>query len=247
MNDPTDLLDAVADATDRFLDAVQAHADLTAPSLLPDWSVAHVVAHVALNAEGFVRAADDRREGRLGVMYPGGVEGRARDIDDLAAHPRETLVARLTAANEAFLAAWRDAVPEGPCCTAVGLPEFSSSTVPLRRLREVEVHGADTGLGALDPDHWSEAYVGADLPTQWPSVALRTTEPVMVVDEHANTWSTGDGSTRDGPGAGSTGDAATVRVARRELLAWILDRGTVRGLPPLAPWGDQSRWHRSSP
>lgn len=54
------------------------------PSRLDGWSVAHVVAHLALNAEAFVRCAADLRVGRIGIMYPQGVEGRENEINSLA-------------------------------------------------------------------------------------------------------------------------------------------------------------------
>lgn len=84
-------------------------------------------------------------------MYPDGVAGRTADIEALAARSATEIVDRLAAAAAAFDAAWRDPVPDGPCCTAEGLPEFPASTVLLRRLREVEVHGFDTGLDELAP------------------------------------------------------------------------------------------------
>lgn len=208
-------------------------ADLARPSRLPGWTVGHVVAHVALNAEAFVRVAADRRTGRLGVMYPHGVAGRTADIEALAGCPAPVVVDRLDAASTAFAAAWRDPVPDGSCCTTEGLPEFAASTVLLRRLREVEVHSVDTGLEVLTIDGWSDAYVDVDLPNQWPTVALRTTAPVAVVDERGTQWSMASPSTRP-----------TLTVSRRRLLGWLLDRAFVPGLPALAPWGDQSRWGR---
>lgn len=205
-------------------------AALRVPSLLPGWSIAHVIAHVALNAEAFGRVADELRAGRSGFMYPGGMAGRTADIDALASAPATEILARLRAGDERFLETWADPAPSGTCATADGLPTFPADTVILRRLREVEVHGLDTGLPQLDTSTWSSAYVDADLPTQWETVVRRTEQPVTIVDELGVAWSAG------------SGDAVTARLTRREILAWVLDRGVVVGLPTLVAWGDLSRW-----
>ena len=103
----------------------------------------------------------------------------------------------------------------------------------MRRLREVEVHGTDTGLDALAPASWSDAYVDAELSQQWATVARRTTDAVGIIDELGARWT-----------ANASGDRF-VELDRRTLLAWVLDRATPpapRGLPQLLSWGDPSSW-----
>ena len=227
----------IAAASERLL-AVLATVDadrFAEPSRLPDWTVGNVVAHIALNAEAFVRVADDRRNDRVGVMYPHGVEGRNADIAALGDTTVAAIIERLRLAVDTFGAAWSSPVPEGPTCTAVGFPEFDSSEVPLRRLREVEVHGLDTGLSGLSFDTWSEHFVMTDLPTQWANIGRRTGGPINVVDEDGNIWALGIANTEPFP------------VQRRELLAWVLDRHAIDSLPTLIPWGEQSRWSTIPP
>jgi maleylpyruvate isomerase len=205
-------------------------ADLRVPSRLPGWSIAHVVAHVALNAEAFGRAADQLRAGRLGIMYPGGMAGRTADIEQLASAEHSAIGARLHDTGEHFLDTWQDPAPSGACATAEGFPPFPAETVILRRLREVEVHGLDTGLAQLDASTWSTAFVDADLPIQWETVVRRTDQAITILDELDHSWSVGSGAAPAGP------------MARHDILAWVLDRGVVPGLPTLVSWGDASRW-----
>ena len=58
----------VADANERFLDAIEGLTDdqVLRPSLLPGWTVGHVLTHVARNADSHVRRAEaaSRRDGR---------------------------------------------------------------------------------------------------------------------------------------------------------------------------------------
>ena len=214
------------------LDALE-EGQWSRPSGLPGWTVAHVVAHLALNAEAFCRVASDCRESRLGVMYPGGPDARAADIERLAGSSPAELIDRLTSAVGGFTDAYTP-MPAGEFAGAPDAPVADVAEVPLRRLREVEVHGADTGLGELAMATWSDAYVDADLPVQWDTLARRTRQSLRVVDEYGKRWSIGD-------------PVSEIRVDRRPLLAWALDRWPGPAvpdvaLPDLVPWGDQSRW-----
>ena len=66
------------DATARLLAALEVLRDLdvTRPSLLPDWTVGHVLTHLARNADSFVRIlAQQAKTGRCPstqVVPPGG-------------------------------------------------------------------------------------------------------------------------------------------------------------------------------
>jgi maleylpyruvate isomerase len=226
----------VNDASER-LEQVLHQLDNSAvrrPSLLPDWTVGHVLAHIALNAEAFVRCADDLLAGRPGVMYPGGVESRSTDIDRLSHAGASTLADRVAEANARFAESWRRPPPVGACSTAPNSQGFSSATIIDRRLREIEVHGTDTGLPSLAPDQWSDAFVLANLAPQWATVARRVAEPVNLLDDQGGCWQVRVGTDATEP----------IERTRRQILAWILDRRRDHQLPTLQPWGDQSRWGR---
>ncbi len=67
-------------ASDRLLATVDALSDdqLRAPSVLPDWSRGHVVAHLVLNAEGLAGALTGLAAGEPTPIY---ASGEARDAD----------------------------------------------------------------------------------------------------------------------------------------------------------------------
>jgi len=135
------------------------------PSLLPDWSVGHVLAHLARNADSVVRRLAGAMRGEVADQYVGGSDGRAAEIERDAHRPARELVndvRRTSAAVEAACAAmpveaW-DAMSRGvdgglqPCRRVV----FS-------RWREVEVHLVDLGLG-YTVDRWPADLVEAWLP-----------------------------------------------------------------------------------
>jgi maleylpyruvate isomerase len=200
------VLATLADRTD---------ADARAASLLPGWTVGHVLTHVARNADAFVRVAADRRAGRTGTMYPDGAAGRNADIEAGSTRSMADLLADVAEASARFTAAWTDPVPDGPCRSWEGIPEFPAHQIPLRRLREVEVHATDTGLPGATHERWTDAYVQADLPFQWRDVQRRTDK---AVDRSGQ---------RD-----------------RDVLAWLLDRLQPDGLPTLLPWGAPDQWIR---
>jgi maleylpyruvate isomerase len=139
--------------------AVAAHIDqlsdddLAAPSGLPDWSRAHVVAHLARNADALVNLLTWARTGVEKRMYPSR-EVRDADIATTAAQlPAElradyaAACARLAVAIETLPAtAWTAEVVNGQ-----GLP-VPATEVPWMRAKEVWVHGTDLRAGLTFAD-----------------------------------------------------------------------------------------------
>ncbi|MEU4755514.1 maleylpyruvate isomerase N-terminal domain-containing protein, partial [Micromonospora tulbaghiae] len=70
-SDPLLLTGALAEANDRLLRTVSGltAADVAAPSLLPGWTRAHVLTHLARNADGFVNLLTSARTGEEIPMY----------------------------------------------------------------------------------------------------------------------------------------------------------------------------------
>jgi maleylpyruvate isomerase len=157
--------DLLGDASTRVLRTVDGlhGADWTEPSLLPGWTRAHVVAHLALNAEGMARAlrgvvaADD--DGGPRAMYDSD-EKRDADIDDLAAGEtseiRDRLLGGTTVLQEAI-----EALPEDRWETRVertpGGRAIRAGAFPGMRLRELEIHHVDLAAGYTTAD-WSDAF-----------------------------------------------------------------------------------------
>lgn len=154
--------DAINHASARLLDTVDSLADerFVEPSLLPDWSIGHVVAHLALNAEAITRVLQEVAEGGRPAMYPS-EEERDQEIADLAEEDPEELRTRLSVGT-AFLSEQvavldpRD--DETPVSRTPGAGTFRAGFLPLMRLREVEIHHADLGVGYTHAD-WPEETV----------------------------------------------------------------------------------------
>lgn len=161
---PGDLtgLSASAQCLSRTVDALSAD-ELAAPSLLPGWTRAHVVAHVALNGLVMARAIAGLLHENPLAMYTSD-EQRNLDIEELSkAAPSELRSRQLSATTEFADAVallqethWSghiDRLPGGPAWPMV-------TAVPTRR-RELEIHHADLGTTYTHHD-WPHDFV-ADL------------------------------------------------------------------------------------
>ncbi len=210
------LIDAIRSTTDllRVRIAQMTDSDMASPSRLPDWTIGHLLSHIAFNADALAFAGAALRAGRPAHMYPGGVEQRSDDIERGARRPAADIRDHLERSAAAFDAEWRGPVPAGGIARIPGDVEFPSANVLFMRLREVSVHCVDLGAVGLTPADWTQTYVEADFAEQWDTVQYRTSEPVSVTDE----------------------------TDRRSVLAWLLDRGELEGAPRLAAWGDRASW-----
>jgi len=184
MEAPPDVVAACTDAHARMLERLLGLDDDTArrPSRLPDWSVGHVLTHLARNADSHSGVLEAALEGRSERQYPGGEEQREGDIAAGAGRPADELVADLAASCLRLERAWASMTPE-----AWGGHGFRSSgevwpcqLMPLHRWREVEIHQVDLGLG-YTAEEWPEAFVAAELP----SAAARLAERVGTPAERA--------------------------------------------------------------
>lgn len=123
-------------------------AQLRAPSALPDWTRAHVVSHVARNADGLLNLLTWARTGIEKPMYPS-AEVREQEIEDGARRGAAEIVADLLAAGEKFLE-YADAMPDDTWAAEVRNrtgTAIAGSVVARMRLSEVTIHLADLGHG----------------------------------------------------------------------------------------------------
>jgi maleylpyruvate isomerase len=144
------------------------------PSSLPDWTVGHLLTHVARNADSVVRRLEGARRGELLDQYEGGVAGRQSGIDAGAGRPASELVAdvrRSAAAVEACMDSLPPVAWDAPSRTSRGVVE-SSRQVVFSRWREVAVHRGDLGLVA-GPVPLPPALVEAWLPDELAALAGR--------------------------------------------------------------------------
>lgn len=210
------------------------------PSLLPGWTIGHTLSHIALNAEAFVRVAKGLTAGEVGSMYPTS-ESRDAAIEAGAHRSAQEIVAHCQAANAELLAIWStltaDQILSGQANRVPGTPTFPATNIPLARLREVEVHGSDTGLPALTIAHWSSAYVDVDLPVQFATVASRLGHSFSAVDETGTIHTTGTaGALASDSALGGANGPHPLPCTRRDLLAWTLNRAQPNGFPPIGGW-----------
>lgn len=184
-------------------------ATVARPSLLPGWSVGHVLTHLARNADSHRRMFEAAERGEVGDQYPGGLEQRTHEID--AGHDRRLSQQRddLRRAIWALEAAWSSCTEEAWRGSGrSGGAAVPIAELPFRRWREVEVHHADLDLGVSFED-WTPEYVRRDLVRQ--QMAWRARTPMGL--------------------SGLPARALELPPAAR--LAWLLGRLQVEGLPSI--------------
>ena len=228
-------LAAVQEATNRYLQTLDALGDgaYAAPSVLPGWSRAHVIAHVALNALALARAFESVERGEATAVYPSAA-ARDADIDEHARHSPAQLRELSLGAAGVFREITEELAPElldRPVARVPGGPEFTVGEWIFARWREVEIHHADLDAG-YEPEDWPADFVDHVFKVV---VEDRADGPPMVL-------AAPEGTTPVGPG-----DGPTVRGSRARLAWWLLGRGQGHGLacegtlPTLGPW------HRRTP
>jgi maleylpyruvate isomerase len=164
-----DLSEAIAGARDaqaRLVDslATLSDADARGVSLLPGWSVGHVLTHLARNADSHVRMLRAALRGEAVHQYAGDDEGRQAGIEAGAARPADELVSDVAASAAALEQVWDEMTPEAWAGHGINAAEeiWPCSVMPFHRWREVELHRVDLGLGHTPAD-WPTGYVGREL------------------------------------------------------------------------------------
>lgn len=187
------------------------------PSLLPEWTVGHVLAHIAHQGDSISRLFRAAELGEMVDQYEGGFAARVAAIErdaSLSADEHVAGVRRSIYALEGAIASAREGW-YGSARMVSGI-EVPVTDLPLRRWREVEVHMGDLGLAELQcvgPDSWSLDYVRHDL-------------SVMTMQ-----WkSRGSMGLTDLPSQIRT-QSPTVR------LGWLMGRVTIDGLAPAGLMG----------
>ncbi|MGW1720587.1 maleylpyruvate isomerase family mycothiol-dependent enzyme [Streptomyces sp. NPDC002156] len=219
MRDGTALLLAVAD---RLTDD-----DLRAPSTLPGWTRAHVIGHLARNAEALGRLAAWARTGVPTPMYADR-EQRAAEIEASADLPPAELRRQLktTAAElDDALAALDASSWQAEVRSALGRT-IPAAEIPWMRVREVWLHALDLDAGATF----------ADLPVDVVDTLLDDVTGALSARPHCpsvrlaptdrdRTWT-----------LGPSGDPEAAEAPAAELLAWVTGRGGGPTSVVLPPW-----------
>ncbi|MGY1804369.1 maleylpyruvate isomerase family mycothiol-dependent enzyme [Blastococcus sp. SYSU D00922] len=127
--------------------------DLRADSALPGWSRAHVVAHLARNADALVNLLTWAQTGVETPMYPSR-EARDAAIEQTAALPADELRGYFAAAARR-LAQEADGMPDEAWDVEVRNGQGATvpaALVPWMRAKEVWVHGTDLRADLAFPD-----------------------------------------------------------------------------------------------
>jgi maleylpyruvate isomerase len=226
----TDTLAAMTDRERALQGTAAAHRTIEArlaglsdaqarqPSLLPGWSVGHVLTHIARNADGLRNMVEGAQRGEVSEMYPAlghasGAERRQADIEAGAGRTAAALVddVRISAARlELAFDALSDDAWQGQGSAVFG--PIAVVDIPQRRWTEVEVHHADLGLG----------YSWAD----WPAEFVR-----VEIQRLTMLWN----SRRS---MGLTGlPPEALAAAEHRRAAWLLGRADIDGLEPAGLMG----------
>lgn len=184
-----ELSDQIDQATQRLLGTARiiTEPDLRAVSLLPGWTRAHVLAHVARGADAMrqllvgVRSGQDRSGYASAEAWQADIEYRAglrpKELaDDLAG----SAMALRTVARQLPGDRWRHPV------LIPGAASFPAADLLVRRLVEVELHHCDLGAGYAPAD-WPPAFAAMELAEPMRSQradrlsSTRTAEPLAPV------------------------------------------------------------------
>jgi maleylpyruvate isomerase len=163
---PVDAISLCKAAHERFFATASKVDDQTArkPSLLPGWTIAHVLTHVARNADGHTRRLEAALRGQEVARYPGGPEQRNREIEEGAKRPVKELLRDVELSAARVEDIWARSQQAGwPNAELLAGDRFATYDSPVRRLREVEVHHVDLGLD-YKPTDWPEEYLQWELP-----------------------------------------------------------------------------------
>ncbi|HEY0641630.1 MAG TPA: maleylpyruvate isomerase family mycothiol-dependent enzyme [Pseudonocardiaceae bacterium] len=258
-------IEAAAQATELLSAVVErlGDADMRAPSLLPGWSRAHVITHLARNADGLVNLLSWARTGVEHPMYTSR-EDRDAAIAAGALRGRLLLAEDLTAATRRFAVA-AAGVPDSAwsaCLTDGRRRPLPAARVPWLRTREVWLHvvDLDAGVGFGDLPAALHAELLDDVVGEFrgradvPAVCVRAELP----DGTVRTYPLGGaaGGTSDGTARETEDDAApelpedapeapeddtqdppdgAVRGPSADVLAWLTGRSPGTGLRGRVP------------
>jgi maleylpyruvate isomerase len=153
--DPSAAIELCQAAHERLLTTVAtiSNEQVILPSRLPGWTIGHVVS-----------------------------EQRDADISQGAARQPAELLADLRDSQERLERAWDNLAAAGwPHPEFRGNDLWPATASPVRRLREVEMHHVDLGLGYMASD-WPSEYVAWELPMLLATVPERVKRPEDSID-----------------------------------------------------------------
>jgi maleylpyruvate isomerase len=227
-------------AHQRLLFTLQQFDDTTAPgpSLVPEWTRAHVLAHLAAHAESNVRMLRGLLRDETIPQYAGGAGGHRRAIEEIVGLKPAGLVDHYRTASEDLFAVWQE-LPDDRWERELRTLGGSSPAADTAWIRwhELEVRHVDLDLG-FQPEDWPAAYVTTALVRLLEGLPARgeTAPPaglwVVEATDRERIWSVDTG----GPSGPTVGDGTPSRAAdgyiagpAHAVLAWLLGRPVAEG------------------
>ena len=211
-------------AHERFISAIdQPEEWARQPSGLPDWTRAHVVAHVLGNALGLRRLTQWASSGVETPMYESPA-ARAAEIDEKSGWSLSKLRGELVE-ESARLASELDALthPLGAHSLVLGSgAQFDTWELPMIRTREVEIHHVDLAAGYTGDD-WAEPFTFRTMNQVLPTFVARGTLPVsaLLATDTGRVWVPGSSGLPEGEGAPH---GPQIVGLQGQLLAWLIGR-----------------------
>ncbi|MEZ7898301.1 MAG: maleylpyruvate isomerase family mycothiol-dependent enzyme [Flaviflexus sp.] len=205
----------------------------TAPSVLPGWSIKHLVGHVGKNAEAIANLATWASTGVETPMYSSPSQRNA-DIEASVTKTPEALIESFESSAVALTEAWdflSDEEWQVEVRTAQGRLVPASET-PWMRTREVMVHSVDLGTGLTFADLAEDFLVAlaTDIVGKRSAAGHQPALTIAPTDSRER-WT-----------ISGTGDSVTVTGSLANLTAWLAGRSTdgvetsTGELPTLPAW-----------
>jgi maleylpyruvate isomerase len=180
-------------------------------SLLPGWTRAHLLAHLAANSDSHLRRSLAAVDGLEVDQYSGGAAGREQEIETRATRDGERLIEEVMLSGGTLVDCWQglDTAVWSAKTKQLNGPDLTLRDLPRRRWQEIEVHLVDLDIGETYRD-WPDEFVALFLPRLRTSVERRLSP----------------GSKRP-----------SAELDDRTELAWLYGRTQPGGFPLLLPWG----------
>jgi maleylpyruvate isomerase len=233
---PHDLLAGCAAAHRRLVNIAGRIDDRIArrPSLLPGWTVGHLVTHLARNADSHAGMVEAAAQGEIRDQYPGGQAQRDRAISAGAGRPAAVLADDLVTAITRLERAWDNTHVDG-WRTGLGRTghhgPVTLADLVFYRWREADLHLVDMGAADLGGTRWEDlnpAYVDAEW--HWTTRGLGSRVPA------ANTLVLAPGD-RPSRAFGAGPELVVVDAPSLVTLRWLTGRGGGHpSWPELGPW-----------
>jgi len=175
----------ISEATDRLIGSASALTDdqCREPSLLPDWSRAHVLTHLARNADGLSNLLTWAATGVETPQYPS-MEDRDARIEEGSGRPAAEIVADLSRSSKSFISQARELPAEAWLAEVRTIrgPAHPGWYTLNRRLTEIEVHHVDLAAGYAPAD-WPEWFVTDMLYEVISQLAVKPDSPTAVLTD----------------------------------------------------------------